>query len=203
MALRARCHHCHAAISARYPLVEALTAIAAAAALIYFGTTPTAAVVFILLATLIVVSFIDYDFKIIPNVISFPGITIGCCISILAQFYPHLFAAPITQGTRDSLIGILGGSGFFYVIGLFYYALTKREGLGGGDIKLMALTGAVLGGSSVVPIIFAGSFFGAAIGVLIIALKGGGRHTEIPFGPWLSLGAVLYLFVDLPFFHLF
>jgi leader peptidase (prepilin peptidase) / N-methyltransferase len=200
--LRAKCSRCRAPINGQYPLVEMLSAIAAVASYFHFGLTPTGVAVYALVAVLILVTFIDLEFKIIPNVISFSGIIIGCCLSIVSQF-THLFSWPLTEGTIDSLLGILGGGGFFYIIGIFYYAISKRDGLGGGDIKLMGLTGAVLGAGSVVPIIFAGSLFGAIAGILTVYIRGGTRHSEIPFGPWLSLGAVLYIFANVSFFRVF
>jgi leader peptidase (prepilin peptidase)/N-methyltransferase len=158
--------------------------------------------VFALSAVLITITFIDLDFKIIPNVISFPGMTLGLLIGIMSQ-YTGVFAWPITTSAFDSLIGFLLGGGFFYIIGLFYYALTKRVGLGGGDIKLMAMVGALLGYEAIVPSIFAGSLFGAVVGILTVAFKGGGRHTEIPFGPWLSLGTLVYMYVNVSFFRIY
>lgn len=200
--LRGKCRGCKESISGQYPFVELLTGIAAVACLLYFGMTPTAVVLFAVCASLIAITFIDLEFKIIPNLISFPGMTLGLLLGIASQ-YTGLFGEPLTQSAWDSLTGFLCGGGFFYVVGMAYYAFSKRVGLGGGDIKLLAFTGATLGVDSVIPTIFAGSLVGAVVGVATVALKGGGRHTEIPFGPWLSLGAVIYIFIDLPFLRLF
>lgn len=202
VALRAKCRHCTKPIPGQYPLVEILSAIGATACLLHFGLTPTGFVIYALVAVLIAITFIDFEFKIIPDLISFPGMIIGCVLSIISQ-YSGIFSWPVTQSAFDSLLGIIAGGGFFYAIGLLYLRLSGREGLGGGDIKLMGVTGAVLGVKSVVPIIFAGSLFGAIAGVLTIFLRGGGRHTEIPFGPWLALGTVIYIFVNVPFFRVF
>lgn len=199
--LRGRCRSCREPISGRYPLVELLSGFAAAASVIRYGLTPTAAIVYALTATLIVITFIDLKFKKIPNIITFPGMTLGLCLGIISQ-YSEIFSPPVTQGALDTLLGMLAGGGFFFAIAYVYFALTKEFGLGMGDVKLMGVTGAVLGLKSVVPIIFAGSFFGAAFGLLLIAFGGGSRKSEIPFGPWLSLGAVLYLFVDIPLFRI-
>lgn len=200
--LGAKCRHCREPISGQYPLVELLSALAAAATWIHFGLTPTGLVVYALTAALIVITFIDFEFKIIPDVISFPGMTLGMILGIASQ-YTGAFDFPVTQSAWDSLVGFLIGAGFFYVISRAYLAATDRVGLGGGDVKLMGMTGAIMGYQSVIPTLFAGSMLGAAVGILTIVVRGGGRHTEIPFGPWLSIGALLYVFADLAFFRIF
>lgn len=200
LALNGKCRGCKNKISGRYPFVELLSCIAGGASFLHFGATPTAVLVYALTAALIVISFIDLDFKIIPNVISFPGMIIGLCVSIIQQ-YLHIFAWPITPDALESLIGFIVGGGFFYVIALMYYLRTGNIGLGGGDIKLMGMTGALLGWRSVGPTIMVGSILGAVIGIIVMIIQRTGRKTEIPFGPWLSLGAILYIFLDLPFFR--
>ena len=200
--LRAKCHHCSTPISGQYPLVELLSAIAAAATFLKFQLTPTGLVIFLLVETLLVITFIDFEFKIIPDRISFPGMTFGLCLGIISQYTPW-FTSPITESAFDSLLGFIAGGGFFYAIGIVYYMISKRVGLGGGDIKLMAVTGSILGVDSIIPTIFAGSISGSVVGILVMLLKRGGRHTEIPFGPWLSLGAIVYIFFDLPYFRVY
>lgn len=177
----------------RYPLIEMMTGAFCIGTYFRFGLTPTSVIIFCLLCSLVAITFIDLEFLIIPNVISFPGMTIGLLLGICAQ-YTNWLQAPLTQGALDSLLGFLIGGGFFYAVGAGYYLLTKRVGLGGGDIKLLGMTGAILGVNSVIPTILAGSLIGVVVGVLSIVLKGGGRHSEIPFGPWLSLGTILYIF---------
>ncbi|MCB0324134.1 MAG: prepilin peptidase, partial [Bdellovibrionales bacterium] len=179
--LRTKCRHCGAPISGQYPLVELLSVCAAIASYLHFGLTPTGFVLYALTASLIAITFIDLAFKIIPNVISFPGMTLGLLLGIVSQ-YSNAFSPPLTQSAWDSLLGFLLGGGFFYVVGAAYQLGTGRIGLGGGDIKLLAFTGATLGYESVIPTIFAGSLVGALVGLLTVAIQGGGRHTEIPFG---------------------
>jgi leader peptidase (prepilin peptidase)/N-methyltransferase len=165
-----------------------------------FGLTPTGMVMFALVSVLIAISFIDLEFRIIPNVISYPGMTLGLLLGIVSQFTPYFQCAPeatfcpITQSATDSLLGWLFGGGVFIVIGEVYYRVTNRVGLGFGDVKLMGMTGAILGWQSVFPTIFVGALLGSVVGVIVMVVRSSGRHTEIPFGPWLSLGAVLYLF---------
>ena len=198
--LLAKCRHCRCSISGGYPLVELLSSLAAIASVIKFGPTLTALIVYALVAALIVITFVDLAFKIIPNVISFPGMTLGLLLGIFSQFTGMLHF-PLTQSTGDSLLGFLAGGGFFYALSAGYYAVTKRVGLGGGDVKLLAMTGAILGLGSVLPTIFVGSFLGAIVGIASMLIMRRGRHSEIPFGPWLSLGAILYIFGELPFFR--
>lgn len=199
VALKGRCKNCKEPISGQYPLVELLSGIAAAYCYLRFGFTPTGVVCYALTAALIVITFIDFEFKIIPNVISYPGITIGLILGIVSQ-YTHAFDFPITQSAWDSLVGMYTGGGFFWVIGWAYYFFTKDVGLGGGDIKLMGMTGAILGWQSVAPTIFAGSLLGSVVGIGVIIFAGGSRKSEIPFGPWLSMGALLYMFTNAGWF---
>lgn len=193
LAQRGKCQNCSTKIPFRYPFVEALSMVAAISSYICFRESLTAILVYIILATLIVITFIDLDFKIIPNRITYPGMIIGFIIGLISEFYSP-FIWPITTGIIDSLIGFAIGGGFFLSIGWVYYLFTKKVGLGGGDVKLMAMLGAVLGWQSIFPTIFLGSLFGSVIGIFIIYGQKGGRHAEIPFGPWLALGAVIYIF---------
>lgn len=195
-----KCRGCKEKIPLQYPLVEILSLFLALVSLFCYGLSLTAVVTYALAITLLTISFIDLEFKIIPNVISFPGMAFGLLLGIISQ-YTRAFSYPITQSALDSLLGFLIGGGSFYLIGLLYYFFTKRVGIGGGDIKLLAMTGAILGISSVYTTIFVGSLVGAVVGIALVAISGGGRHTEIPFGPWLSLGALFYMFFELPYFR--
>ncbi len=199
--LGAKCRYCKERISGEYPLVELLTGGAAVASYLHFGITLTAVLIFLFTATLIVISFIDFHHKIIPNVISFPGMVIGLCLGIFSQF-TGLLQSPLTQSALDSLLGFLIGAGLFYSIAYGYYFFTKRHGMGMGDVKLMGVIGAVLGWQSIYPTVIVGSCAGGVFGLLIMLLAGGNGKSEIPYGPWLSLGAIIYIFFDIPFFRL-
>ena len=199
--LGGRCRHCKTRISGQYPLVELLSGAFAVLSYFHFGLTPTAAIVYALSVTLVAISFIDLEFRIIPNVISLPGITLGLVLGIVSQF-TQTFSWPITTGAIDSLIGMLIGGGIFYLIAWIYYLMTKKIGLGGGDIKLLGMTGAILGWESVPQTIILGSIIGSVVGIGAMLVYKTGRNTEIPFGPWLSIGALLYIFADLPIFNL-
>ena len=199
--LRGRCRYCNEPISGQYPLVELLSGVAGAASVVYYGATFTGAVVYTLTATLLAITFIDFEFKIIPNKISYPGMTIGLIMGMVAE-YQGPFQFPLTQSAIDSLFGMIAGGGFFWSIGAIYYVCTKRVGLGGGDIKLMGMTGAILGLQSVAPTIFIGSLLGSVVGIALMVIGKGGRQTEIPFGPWLSIGAIVYIFGNLKLFQI-
>ncbi|MCC6932789.1 MAG: prepilin peptidase [Deltaproteobacteria bacterium] len=193
--LRGRCKSCHNPISGRYPLVEFLSGIFAALSFINFGLTLTALVIYIYAASLIVITFIDLDFKIIPDAISLSGIVIGLIIGAVNGFYPGIFVAPISQSALSSLFGVLVGAGLPLAIFYGYYLCTKKEGLGMGDVKLLGLIGALFGWQAAIATIFIGSFFGAIFGIGLMVFGSAGRNTEIPFGPWLALGALLHLFL--------
>ncbi len=193
MLLGGKCKYCNEPISGQYPLVEALSAVAAAASYLKFGLTPAGFVVYSLTAALIVITFIDFEFRIIPDRISFPGVTIGLLLGIASQ-YTLAFDWPVSESAWDSLLGMYAGGGFFWVIGEVYYRCTKTVGLGGGDVKLMGMTGAILGLQSVAPTIFFGSLLGSFVGIALMVFQGGNRKSEIAFGPWLSLGTIIYMF---------
>ena len=192
--LRGRCGFCRAPISVRYPLVEFLGGLTAYLSVTIFGVTPTAALIFIFCCALIVISFIDYDFYIIPNVISLPGTVLGVGIAVVNQ-YLHIFSYPVVPGLLDSVWGLLAGAGFLYLVSEGYMRLRKREGLGMGDVKLLAMTGVVFGAPGALFTIFIGSLLGAVIGILFVVCGGRRFSHPLPFGPSLALATYLYIFL--------
>lgn len=198
--LGGKCRNCKQSISGQYPLVEILSAIAAFECLVKFGLNPTSVLIYFFTLSLIVITFIDLEFKIIPDVISYPGMIIGLTIGGTNQYF-HFFSDPVSQSAQESLIGMFVGGGFFYIISWGYYLSTKEIGLGGGDIKLMGMVGTIFGWKIIADTIFLGSLFGAVIGIGVMIFAGGGRKSEIPFGPWLSLGAIIYIFTNWHFFN--
>lgn len=202
--LGAKCRTCKSLISGQYPFVEILSAGFALTSYHQYGLTPTGVLIYLLTAALIVITFIDLEFKIIPDLISFPGMIIGLLLSVISQFAPHygyqIFHEPIAKNSMESLMGLFAGGGFFYVVGWGYYLFTKRIGLGGGDIKLMGMVGALLGWRGAFETILTGSLLGAFVGIIVMIFSGKGRHTEIPFGPFLALGTVVFLFSGLKMF---
>ena len=183
--LKGRCGFCDTKISPVYPLVEFGTGLAAVLLFFVFGLSLLFPVYFVFVCALIVISFIDLEHRIIPDVISIPGILVGLGVSFFRPDLPPL----------NALIGALVGGGLLLAVVIGYYLLTKREGMGLGDVKLLAMIGAFLGWKGVLFTLFSSSVLGALSGMVVMVIKKGDMKLAIPFGPFLSLGAVLYLFL--------
>jgi len=182
--LRGRCAVCHVRIPLRYALVETFSGLLFVAVLYHFGLSPATLVYWLFVAALLTLTFIDLDHQIIPDVISLPGIVVGFLCS---------FAVPWLSWT-DSALGILLGGGLLLAIAWLYETLTKREGMGGGDVKLLGMIGAFLGWKAVFPVIFFASLGGTCVGVPLMLIKGKNSRFALPFGPFLAAAAVVYLF---------
>src|SRR5215510_11685114 len=154
---RGRCRFCGASFSFRYFLVELVTALLAIALVQRFGLTITTVGYFAFSAALVVITFIDLDHQIIPDVVSLPGAVAGLLFSLLSPL------PTLTLWT--SFIGALVGGGVLLAVALGYQLLTGREGMGGGDVKLLAMIGAFLGWRAIPFTIFAASFVGSVVGV--------------------------------------
>ena len=191
--LLGRCRSCGEGISPRYFVVELLMASLAAALNYEFGLGLAFFVGFVFVAGLIVISFIDLDVRIVPDVISLPGIVAGLLFSVVARYVINdpfeLIPSPL-----NALIGVLVGGGFLLALAWGYEAFTGVEGMGGGDIKLLAMIGAFLGWTSIPFTLFFASLTGSVIGLGFMIGKGVGRRFGLPFAPFLCLGALLYLF---------
>jgi len=182
--LRGRCRHCRAPISLRYPVIEALNAIGYVGLLWRFGPTWTAVVYGLLYSALLVVAGTDLSHKIIPNVITFPGMAVG-----LVSAWTIL---PL--GLISGVIGLAVGGGILWLLAWASPYLFGKEGMGGGDIKLLGMIGAFLGWKPALLTIMLGSFLGSLVGLSLIAAKVIRREDYIPFGPFLVWGAVVALF---------
>lgn len=182
--LRAKCRFCKAPISWRYPLVEALNGALTLLLFLKFGLSFSFLAMFIFCSSLVVITFIDLDHQIIPDEISLPGIIVGFIFSFFLPWNSWL----------SSLLGILLGGGSLFLVAFAYEKLTGKEGMGGGDIKLLAMMGAFLGWRSVLFIIFSASLVGSVIGVATMLIQKKDGKLAIPFGPFLAFGGVLYLF---------
>ena len=191
LVLRGSCRRCGASISPRYPVVEGLTGLFALLLYRKYGFHPQFAVEFFFVSLLIVIAFIDLDTFLIPDVLSLPGIVAGFAFSFLT---PRL-------SWTDSLLGILFGGGLLYAIAVAYAFLRKKEGMGGGDIKLLGMIGAFVGLQGVIFTVLAASVVGMAVALPIMWRKKGGLGTAIPFGPFLAFGAICYLFWGELFFR--
>ena len=183
--LLGRCRQCHAPISFRYPLVELITGLLSVALFIKFGLSPNYILLFLFTASLIAIAFIDLQHKIIPDVISLPGILVG----VVFSFFPSAGISPL-----EALIGVVGGGGFLFLVGTAFEKVTGREGMGGGDVKLLAMIGAWMGWKALPFIILISSLSGAVLGGLSLAVSRQGMRSRIPFGPFLALGALVFLF---------
>jgi len=182
--LKGRCRNCKASISLRYPLVELMTGILSIAILFMFGLTLEGVVYFVFISSLLVITFIDIDHKIIPDIITFPGIPIGLAAS---------FVLP-DMTFKSSLLGLLAGGGSLLLVAWTYSLITHKEGMGGGDIKLLGMIGTFIGWKGVIFTIFASSLAGTLVGIFVMLLKGKNLKFAIPFGPFLSIGAMSYVF---------
>jgi len=216
--LRGRCRRCGRGISIRYAAIELLTAVLFAAlfrrisslpAITSFGPSMELATALIFACVLIVISFIDLEFQIIPDVLSLGGLLLAILLSFVRTmpFFGQddaLFRAASTFfglstsfgfpfNFVHSLAGVLLGGGILYAIAKLYEIVRKTEGMGGGDIKLLAMIGAFCGFTGVVFSLVAGSIIGVMVGIPLMLVKGKDTKYAIPFGPFLSLGAIVYV----------
>jgi leader peptidase (prepilin peptidase)/N-methyltransferase len=185
LALRGRCSHCAAPISARYPVVEALTGALSWAVAAHFGWGLAGAGALVFVWFLVAMSFIDADTTLLPDSLTLPLLWIGLLLNLRGTFAP----------LPDAVIGAAAG---YLVLWLVYWGFklaTGREGMGYGDFKLLAALGGWLGWSMLLPIILLSSVAGAVIGIGLIVLARHGRSVPIPFGPYLAIAgfaALLY-----------
>jgi leader peptidase (prepilin peptidase)/N-methyltransferase len=181
--LLGKCRVCRDQISPRYPLVESLATFLVLALLYRHGLVPSTAIYFIFACALVVVTFIDLDHQIIPNKITYPGIPLGVAASLVIP----------GVSVRDSLLGVAVGGGVLMVVALLFQWVRKKEGMGFGDVKLLAMIGAFLGWKAVLLTLVLASVVGTVVGYVALRLSGKGTEDPIPFGPFLALGAVAYL----------
>jgi len=189
--LKGKCRDCGTRISMRYPLVELLTGIFFLLLYRKFDITFELLVFMIFLSLLIAISVIDLDFQIIPDILSIGGLVFGFILAIIRPFFRYLDPR---FGILDSLYGIALGGGLLFAIAWLYQLFTKREGMGGGDIKLLGMIGAFCGWKGVLFSLVSGSVVGTLVGIPLMLAKGSGIKYAIPFGPFLSLGALFYVF---------
>jgi leader peptidase (prepilin peptidase)/N-methyltransferase len=173
-------------------LVEFLTAFLFLMGLKFVGISPLLPFYWYLFTLLIIGTFTDFSHLIIPDVVSVPGIFVG----LLGSFvFPEMMkASSHCAGLLASFMGILSGGGVIWAIGFFGKAMFKKEAMGGGDVKLMAMVGSFLGIKLTLLAIFLGSVFGAIVGGILILSRLKTRKDYIPFGPYLGLGSVCSLF---------
>jgi leader peptidase (prepilin peptidase)/N-methyltransferase len=186
--LKGRCRQCKVKIPFRYPMIELLGGLTALGTYLKFGLTWEALIYYTFIAVLLVVTFIDLDHRIIPDIITLPGIPLCFAAS---------FALPeITY--KAALIGILAGGGSLFLVAWTYSLITKKEGMGGGDIKLLAMMGGIIGWKGVLFTIFVGSLAGTLAGLAVMLQSRKGMKLAVPFGPFLSIGGITYIFFGMP-----
>lgn len=185
--LGAKCARCKAPISVQYPLVEATTALLFVLVTWLTPAGPLLAARLIFVCGLVVLFGIDLEHQILPNSITLPGVVAGLIFSL---------AGP--PGLRDAVIGVLLGGGVLYAIAAGYYLWRREEGLGMGDVKMLAMIGAFLGWQAVLLTLVLASLSGAVIGVAMMALQRGTMKYALPFGTFLALGALVAMLAGEP-----
>jgi leader peptidase (prepilin peptidase)/N-methyltransferase len=177
--LGGRCRKCRTRISVRYPIVELITASLFVAFYFAFGWTPLLAVRLLFVAAMIALFAIDLEHHLLPDAITLPGIVVGL---VASAFLP--------PGLISALIGTLVGGGVLWAVGEAYYRYSGQEGMGGGDVKMLAMIGAFLGWQQVIVTLVFSSIAGSVIGLLVIAIKRGGMKHALPYGTFLAIAAV-------------
>lgn len=181
---RGKCAHCQGKISRRYPLVELITGILFVATAIHFPIWYAWPFQFYFMGALVACTFIDLDHWILPDKITLPGIIVGFLSSLVIPGFSVI----------DSLAGILFGGGVLYLVAWAYQAIAKKDGLGGGDIKFLAMVGAFIGLQGAAITLVLASFIGSLVGLFLILGRGRKAGSAIPFGPFLSFAAGLAFF---------
>lgn len=205
--LRGKCRSCGARISWQYPLVELLTALAFLACALKWRFAPPTYVNSLLLSVIIILIFVDYRHRILPNMLTLPGAVAGI---LLSPFQARSFHADPLSGIAASLLwpanpdsvlpwigsvlGAIVGAGFLLVTAIGYEKLRHRQGLGMGDVKMMAMVGAFLGWPLVLLTITAGSVLGVLAGFFLILFRGMNLQTKMAFGVFLGIGSAISLF---------
>lgn len=182
--LQRKCRFCKTKIPFRYPLVELLGGLFALCAYLRFGLSLTGLAYYLFIVALLVITFIDMDHRIIPDRITLPGIPVFFITALILQ----------TVTFKDALLGILSGGGVLFAIGWIYYQIKQKEGMGGGDVKLLAMIGAFIGWQGVFFTIFVASAAGTFVGLITMLVQRKDMKLAIPFGPFLAIGAILYIF---------
>lgn len=185
IAARGRCRYCGVSVSPRYPLLELSCALWAVLAWRHTGLVPMLAPVLLWGWVLVALTVIDLDFQLLPDALTLPGTLIA------------LAAALPGPGARHALLGMVVGSGYLWLFAWIWATFLKREGMGGGDIKLAAMFGALLGPLGAFVTITFAAFGGALLGAALMARGRGGLRTELPFGAFLAPAAMAaYLWGD-------
>lgn len=188
LALSGICRFCKKPIAFRYFFVEFLTAALLVILHGKFGLSAHFFIYGILSCALVAATFIDFDFQIIPDEITIGGLGLGIILSII---FPQLHHTSLRMHALIySILGMLAGGGSIYLIGRFGEIIFKKESMGGGDVKFLAMIGSVLGWKLTLLIFFLAPFFGAVVGIIARLTRGA---EVIPYGPYLSLATFLVI----------
>ena len=183
--LRGRCRFCRAPISIRYPLVEAANGLLYLGLALWYGPTLRTLVLMAFVTAMLVLSLIDLDHRILPNVVTLPGIAAGLAASVL----------PGPPDPLSAAIGAAGGYLAFWAVAEAYRRTRGVEGLGQGDWKMAAMIGAFLGWDQMLLTVLIASVAGTLVGLALIAFWGGSGKSKIPLGTFLGLAAIVVSFV--------
>jgi len=193
--LRGRCRDCENSISWRYPLIEFISGCLSLGLYYKFGYSPDYLIFLAFCASMLVVFWIDLDHMIIPNIISLGGLIVGIAASV--------FGIIPGMTWEMSVIGVLFGALVLYIPAVIYEKIRGIEGLGGGDVKLLAMIGAFCGPYGVLFVLLVSSIIGSVAGILHMLMRGGTSTSRIPYGPFLASAAILYVFVGQLLIHKF
>ena len=189
MMLGGKCKGCKAKISARYPLVEAITGALLGAVAYKYGYSYTTLFAWIFTLALIALTFIDFDTQLLPDDITLPLLWLGLLFNLNGGNASFGFT-----DLKSAVIGAILGYLILWSVYWLFKLVTGKEGMGYGDFKLLAAIGAWFGWQIIPAVILLSSVVGAVIGIALITFKGKGRNTAIPFGPFLALGGIAALF---------
>ena len=210
--LRGRCRLCKNRISFQYPLVELLSGLAFYGCGLEWRFAPATYVNSLFLSIIIILIFVDYHHQILPNILTLPGIALGILVSPLQSrtlFYDLLSLKtasilPVADSEAylpwvSSILGAIVGGGILFMVGLAYEIARKKQGLGMGDVKMMAMVGAFVGWRLALMTVFAGSLLGSLAGIFLIIFRGKNMQSKLAFGTFLGVGSALSLFYGFPF----
>jgi leader peptidase (prepilin peptidase)/N-methyltransferase len=211
--LRGKCRSCGARISWQYPLVELLTALAFFCCAQRWNFAAPTYVNSLMLSLVIILVFIDYRHRILPNILTLPGAAAGILLSPFQM--RSLYADPLSRIAASwlwpgnpgaalpwvgSALGALIAGGVLFCVAFAYEKIRKKQGLGMGDVKMMSMVGAFLGWPLAWLTIFAGSFLGSVVGIFLMAFRNMNLQTKLAFGVFLGIGTAICLFYGLQFF---
>ncbi|KQT43685.1 MULTISPECIES: A24 family peptidase [unclassified Methylophilus] len=182
--LRGRCKACKASISARYPLVEAVSGALSLAVAVQYGYSHLTLFALIFVFALIALTFIDFDTQLLPDDITLPLLWLGLLLNLNNGF----------TDITSAVVGAMAGYLVLWAVYWLFKLVTGKEGMGYGDFKLLAAIGAWFGWQLLPAVILLSSVVGSVIGIALILFKGKTRQTAIPFGPFLALGGIAALF---------